>query len=464
MPRTVKRTLIVGLDCMAPELVFHRWREHLPTFSALMDDSRWGRLESTIPAITVPAWMVMMTSQNPGRLGFYGFRNRRDHSYDRMIFATSNLVTEPTIWDHFGNAGLSSIVVGLPPSYPVKPIRGAMISCFLTPSITSDFTHPPELKQEILDKFGTYHLDADQFRTEDKQSLLERLYVLCDNRFDVSDYLLSTKPWEFAIFVEMGVDRLHHGFWKYMDPLHPKHEAGNPFENAIRDYYIHVDHRLKTLMEKHVDSDTALLVVSDHGAKRMIGGLCFNDWLIREGYLTLKHNAEGITAFRPQLVDWERTTAWGDGGYYGRLFLNVRGREPEGIIPPENYEKVLNEIIGKLEAMTDPEGKMMGTRVFRPSQIYDRTTGVPPDGIVYFGNLDWRSVGTVGNPSIFTFENDTGPDDANHAQHGMYIAHVPGLIEPGEDIDASIMDVAPTVMSLHGMPVPREMEGRTWVR
>ena len=138
--------------------------------------------------------------------------------------------------------------------------------------------------------------------------------------------------------VEMGSDRIHHGFWQFMDPSHHRYETGNPFESAILDYYQHADRLLGELIELLDLSKTAVWVVSDHGAKCMVGGLCFNDWLIRQGYLVLKEPARDVTQFSYDLVDWSKTRAWGEGGYYGRCFINVRGREPKGIVPPTEYE------------------------------------------------------------------------------------------------------------------------------
>src|SRR5262249_48248094 len=151
------------------------------------------------------------------------------------------------------------------------------------------------------------------------------------------------------------------------------------------------------------------------------GGICFNDWLIREGYLKLNKPLSGTTKFDYKAVDWANTRVWGDGGYYGRCFINVKGREPAGVVPKDQYESLRDELIAKLEALPDHRGRPIGTRVYRPERIYKSVRGTAPDLVVIFGDLHWRSVGTIGNPDIYTFENDTGPDDANHAQQGMYI-------------------------------------------
>jgi len=202
-------------------------------------------------------------------------------------------------------------------------------------------------------------------------------------------------------------------------------------------------------------------VVSDHGAKCMIGGFCLNQWLINEGYLVLKDpNVAPGTKFDVQLVDWSRTKAWGDGGYYGRLFVNVQGREPNGIVPQSEYNAVRDDIIRKLEAHPDHEGKPMGTRAYRPEDVYKEVNGVPPDLIIIFGDLSWRSVGSLGMDSIYTFENDTGPDDANHAQFGMYILRHPSLPARGRVDGPTLYDVTPTILKMFEHAVPDDMRGR----
>jgi predicted AlkP superfamily phosphohydrolase/phosphomutase len=263
--------------------------------------------------------------------------------------------------------------------------------------------------------------------------------------------------------VEMGVDRIHHAFWQFMDPQHHRYEAGNPFEHAIRDYYIKVDEWIGERLDVMDLEKTAVWVVSDHGGQCMIGGFCFNDWLIREGYMAMKETPASPTKFEFKNVDWSRTRVWGEGGYYGRCFINVQGREPQGIVPQSEYEVLRNELIGKLEALRDDKGAVMGTRAYKPQDIYATANGVPPDLVVIFGNLSWRSVGTVGNPSLHVFENDTGPDDANHAQYGMYILTHPSLPARGRQDDASLYDVMPTCMKLLGQPMPDGLRGRPLV-
>jgi predicted AlkP superfamily phosphohydrolase/phosphomutase len=462
-----RKVFVIGLDCGAPQLIFDLWRDQLPNLKRLLENGVYGDLMSTIPCITVPAWSCMLSSKDPGTLGFYGFRNRADHSYGKLTIATGAAVKEKRVWDYLGEAGKKSVVVGVPQTYPIKPIEGCLISSFLTPSTTNpqiQWTHPPELRDEVSRVLGgqTYDVDVPQFRTDDKDFLLKQIYDMTNKRFKVLNYLLREKPWDFFMFVEMGVDRMHHGFWKYMDQTHPKYEPGNPYENAIRDYTVHLDRLIGELLVQ-LDDDTVVLTVSDHGAKKMDGGICVNEWLWRNGYLALQETPpEGtITPFDKVAVDWSKTTAWSEGGYYARVFLNVEGREPQGTIKQSDYAKVREELAAGLAAIPDPDGRPIGTISFKPEEIYHHVRGVAPDLITYFGNLQWRSVGSFGHGGVHTFENDIGPDDANHAPNGMYILYDPSQNYGGRRMDGpQLMDVAPTILDIMDVPIPADMQGK----
>jgi len=160
-------------------------------------------------------------------------------------------------------------------------------------------------------------------------------------------------------------------------------------------------------------------------------------------------------------IDWSATKAWGEGGYYARIFLNVDEREPQGVIPMRDYEQVRNELAEKIEGIRGPSGEDIGTRVFKPQEIYRQVRGIAPDLIVYWGNLSWRSVGSLGHEEVWTFENDTGPDDANHAQEGVFVYYDPQRNLKGRELSGlEIMDFAPTVLHHFDLPIPPDMQGR----
>lgn len=450
-----RKILIIGLDSAPPEIVIDR-REEFPVFRRLIENGMFGRMRSSDPPITIPAWMIMSTGKDAGRIGIYGFRHRKDYSYDKMWIASSQTVKEKAVWDIIGEHGGQSCLVSIPPSYPPREVAGNLISCFITPDNEKEYTYPAELRQEIESRFGPYIFDA-AFRTEDRDQILKEIYDMTSKRFDVIHYLLRHKPWTLFMFVEIGVDRVQHTFWKYMDKEHHLHEPGSKYENVIVEYYKYLDQRIGKLLAD-VGDETIVLVVSDHGAKRMKGVFCINEWLIEQGDLVLKETPKKGASIEKTAVDWPKTKIWGWGGFYARLFLNVEGREPQGIIKPEDYEEEREALAERILNIRGPKGEKWNTHIIKPNEYFEDVRGDYPDLMVYFDDLYWRSAGTLGYETKYLRENDTGPDDAVHAQEGMYI-----LCDPRDkrsrrkDID--ILDVAPTVLHSLGLPVPADMKG-----
>ncbi len=455
-----KRVVIIGWDCAPTEVFSEEWLARMPNVAKLVSDGTYGPLRSTDPPITVPAWTSMFSSRNPGVLGFYGFRNRKVGTYDGKWIATSAAVRVPRVWDILSDAGKRCCVFNVPQTFPVRPVNGIMISSFLTPSMDSEYTYPAGVAEELDSVTGGYEIDCDSFRTENKSKLLEQIHRITDKRFLAAKHLLKKERWDLFAMVYMGPDRIQHGFWKYHDPAHHKYEAGNPFEDTIKDYYQKLDEQLGTLIGL-AGEDAAVMVVSDHGAKRMEGSFNINDWLIQQGYLTLREPVSELTRFSEDLVDWSRTRAWGWGGYYSRIFMNVAGREPQGIIPPDRYEAERDELSAALKSIPDDKGRAMNTVVHKPQELYSGPyVDDAPDLLVYFDDLYWRAGQDLGNETIYSFETEIGPDDAVHDYDGIYLSTAPGRAEAGRREGLHLMDVAPTVLELLEVPIPGEMEGK----
>lgn len=191
----------------------------------------------------------------------------------------------------------------------------------------------------------------------------------------------------------------------------------------------------------------------------MDGAIAINEWLWQNGWLNFKENPTDVIGFSHDMVDWSRTKAWSTGGYYGRIFLNVAGREPQGIVLAEDYEKVRDKLAREICAIPDDKGRTLSTKIFKPQDIYQQVNNIAPDLMVYFGNLHWRCVGSVGYGKHYTLENDTGPDDANHAEEGMFIIQHPQKAGLGKVQAHQLMDIAPTVLSIMGIDIPKKMQG-----
>ncbi len=170
-------------------------------------------------------------------------------------------------------------------------LRWRLIRTHLIPA------HPPELRAEVETLVGSYRVDVRNFRSDDRDRILAEIYEMTEQRFEICRHLLATRPWQFFMMVEIGLDRMHHAFWRFLDPEHPRYEPDHRYGDAIRDYYAYLDEQIGELIELF-DEDTTVLVVSDHGARPMLGAICVNEWLVQEGYLVLAQPVDRLTPFK----------------------------------------------------------------------------------------------------------------------------------------------------------------------
>lgn len=465
-----RRVVVIGLDCVPDSLVFHDLRDELPALRSLMDHGLWGTLLSTDPPITIPAWTTITTGLDPGELGLYGFRNRLDSSGYGLTVVNASHVHARRVWDHVEDRGGSSILIGIPQTYPPLPHRGVTVAGFPTPEFSTPYCYPDDLSGHIARLTnGRYSNDVKEFRKKDRAALLLELYNAAENRFNVARDLVSREPWAFFMMVETATDRLHHGFWADYDPAHGLHVPHSPFRTAIPEYYRFLDAEVAALLEL-LPEDTTVMVISDHGAGPLRGAVAVNQWLMDNGYLALLEEPQKETALSPDMVDWSRTTAWGEGGYYARIFFNVAGRERHGIVPAHEYEGFREELIRGLENMMDGKGHFLRNRVLIPEQIYRSCRNVPPDVMVYFDDLRYRSSGTVGHSDVFLDGAGEGMDQANHTPYGMFIMARMADVRSGRSSGsrasgtAKCLDITPTVLFEMGLAVPEGLAGRpiTW--
>ncbi len=458
------RLFVIGLDGVPPEIAFYsNW--NLPNISRLCREGIWGHLESTVPPITIPAWLSMVTGLDPGQLGIYGFHKRCSHDYSNPVIVNSSHIQYPAIWDYLNQIGLSTIVIGIPPSYPPKPVNGLMVSCFLTPSRETIYTYPVELAKS-LDEYadGKYMFDVSHFRSEDKKRILDDIYKMTKRRFSVVRGLLRDYHWDFFMFVEIGTDRLHHAFWHYHDPNHPLYVPGHPLNSSLQAYYEFLDQEIGKLLSC-LPEDSAIMVVSDHGARSMIGTFSVNDWLIKEGYLTLKMTPPHPVQLSYDMIDFKKTLIWADGGYCARIHINLKGREPEGQVEINELDSLKEELSKKLNMLISPNNEeYMKNEIYVSKEIYMDNRGVPPDLTIYFDRLGWRASSMVGHQNLFLDRNDTGPDGANHSKHGIII------FWNGEQnkeknkakTSYSIYDITPTILDFFNCTSPFSMRGRSF--
>ena len=455
-PVAVRRVMLIGLDCVPPALAFERGGALMPNLSALMARGAWARLRSTMPPITVPAWTSMVSGRDPGELGLYGFRKRARGSYELSMVQSPDVACD-RVWDVLGRKGLRSSVLFVPPSYPPYPVSGELVSCFLTPDASMSHTFPAPLQGELAARFGAYIPDVE-VRMRERVGLVDELIRMTRQHFAIARHVWLTREADFLMMVEIGPDRLHHACFHDLDPQHPRHRADAPGVQEAERYYRELDAELGALLAL-ADEDTAVLVASDHGARPLQSAFCINEWLIREGWLTLREIPTTPQPLKPGMVDFARTRAWAEGGYYARVFLNVRGREPAGSVAPEHADALRAELQTSLRAVKGPRGEAWANLIEAPADLYREVRGDAPDLLAVFDDLNVRALSTVGSQSIHASSDDRGADSCNHDWHGIFALAGAGVSARGALADCAIYDVGATILGLLDVSKPEDWLG-----
>lgn len=459
----MRKVVVIGLDGCNPELIYG-WLDELPNMKAIMDEGLHGPVESSVPPITPQAWTSALSGKNPGQFGFWDFRYRDRYLYGEPNLIDSTKIKVDTLYKILPRYGKKVAIINVPLSYPPPQIPGGYsISCFMTPSIEKEFTHPPGLRREVERLVGEYILDAStsdtNFRKMDKKLVLDRIYRMDEQRFELIKYFIREKELDFIFAVIMGTDRMPHLFYRYMDPEHVRHEPDSPFRDAIKDHYKFCDEKIGEIRAL-LDEETALIVLSDHSVQRLDGRINLNEWLIQEGYLCLRRRPEGLVPLTKADVDWGKTRAWATG-YTGQIYVNLKGRERSGTVPPEEYESFLDEVGEKLKALPGEKGNRLETRIFKRREIhFGEFAELGPDLFIYFDNCRWNISELIGYDSIYSYDTPLGADDGGHGPEGILMMAGPGVPEAGARAGITLLDVAPTVLDLMGISVPPDMEGR----
>lgn len=509
-----QRVLIIGLDGASPHLV-HKWQTGLPNLSRLMAEGTSGVLWSVVPPRSVPAWYCFATGMNPAKIGVFGFSQRRPGTYD-YTFANLTFCRAPTFWQWLNQHGVRTAVVHVPGTFPPHPVDGVMVSGWPAPLNRGNliYTYPLELSRELDRHLGRPFEFASEkpMRTDnDSEMLAERLRILRMHG-EAARYVLNRYDWRVGVVIFGPVDRASHQFWRHMDPHHPAHDPtlAERFGDALKQVYQAADEEVGRLLDL-LDDDDTVFIVSDHGFGPAYRIFYLNEWLRRQGYLALREEgAVGKVGWRTRLigrlsaplfwlnkasptfrrwaaplkkrtlsnlirdeyvrakerglvrvnhapVDWSRTRAYCPDE--AALYLNLRGRDPEGIVEPGvEAESLLEEIIAGLQGIRDPEtGQPVPVKLWRKEEIYQGPfLRDAPELIVAMDDYTTEVMAELGSGTLFA------PSDfrsGTHTLEGVFIARGPG-IHAGKRMDAGLMDIAPTVVHLMGAPVPEEADGK----
>ncbi len=435
------RLFILGIDCAEPSQV-EQWIDELPNLKQLYEVC-YTRVRSTVPPITIPAWLVAFSGLNPGYLGLYDLKFRKPGTYTDMQLYSYDVVKDiEFIWNFASKLGKRTILCFVPGTYPPPKINGIVISDFFTPSIESQFTWPPFIKKEILNVVeGEYIIDVYDYKRMEPRKLFNLLLKKLDQDFRIIKHLLKTRRWDLFISVLMSIDRAQHTLWKFFDKEHPRHVEDPELKDGLFKLYKKIDEELSEILNMLNIENDVIVVMSDHGAKRMYYRVNVNEVLIREGLLKLKERPTRPMTLQEadslKLIDWDRTVAWAWGAYVGQLWINLEGREPRGIVKKEHYEDTCRQVADVLRKVEDPDGKRLNNIVFFKWEIYEGPRiEYMPDITVYFDDLHYGANDMIGLDAIHSVEALKGADDSNHGQYAIFMIN-----KKLEDKPATLQDL-----------------------
>ncbi|MBM4284067.1 MAG: hypothetical protein FJ128_02290 [Deltaproteobacteria bacterium] len=496
------RLLLIGLDGATPQVLWPLLEEgKVPHLGRLAAAGAWGELRSTYPPLTPTAWTSFATGVGPGSHGLMDFIELVPSEY-RVRFTNARSRRQATMWRLLNDRGLRVGLYNLPMSFPPEEVEGFLVSGLDTPDETSDFAHPPAIKQEILRRFGSVPLDPRHLgymRTDALRArVLQEIKEIEVRRAEIFLYLLERHPVDVAMVVFTATDTAQHFFWHYADPKHHRHgPGGHPFAEALTDVYRAVDAAVGRICQAlSAPGETPVLVMSDHGHQATSRRRFFPNRLLRRlGLLDLAGEGSACLARLDELMKrllpprlkgklaalfpglrarwefqaaslgdfrWDRTRAFClellaiPLGYW----IHTRERFPQGVVAdPLEYEAVVRQILDAL--------RQLRLRGLHRSEVYQGPfVHLAPDILI-----DWWSDGLVMQrsfpaPADAPVLMDAPADDRTAAWTGTH--QMDGVfIFAGEPFQAgrsaarvSLIDLAPLAFHLLGQPAPAHFEGR----
>lgn len=518
---STQRVMVIGLDGATFDLM-RPWLAEgkLPAIARLMREGAAGEMTSVPNMNSGAAWATFATGLNPGKHGVYWLVEYRPNSYELQPTNALSRHGE-TIWARLSRRGRHVAVLNVPITWPAEPVNGILVAGWDCPGVRSrGFTYPPEFAQELLRAVGgefiiTAAYEAPEATLNGDMALgIRTIHKQTESHLKAARYVLSRGPWDLFIVIFTATDIAHHLLWKTFDPNHPDYDPQEAarYGGAIYDIYRQLDNAIAELV-RYADEHTTVIVMSDHGAGLKAGAVHYiNRWLESQGLLKRRKAEAGsrkpealrspssvlrplwrlladaiwasrrvlseaqrerIKGWLPALrglrskaemhlysaqIDWSRTLAYGnDADDFIRI--NLKGREPQGIVAPEDYETLRDHIIERLYAWRDPKsGRPLVEKVWKREEIYFGPYVDKADDIL----IRWADFvpqglddGGLERPRQF-FDQISG----GHKPNGILIMRGPG-IRPGTTIEgAELIDMAPTILHLLGEPVPAVMDGK----
>ncbi len=508
------KVMVIGLDGATWDVLGPLAAEgSLPNIQRLRDQGASGELRSVFPPLSPVAWTGVMTGKNSGKHGVFEFLEH-DHDPMKGKVNSSRAIRAELLWEILARHGKRTIAGGVPMSYPPRPAAdfpGFYLGDFLSPENAPDFASDPALLAELEKAVGPYRAWSTSIHDgKNEEAVIDDLTAFLDQHLKTIAFMMGRVPsWDLLMFDLMATDRFGHELWHAWDTSHAAARGDEKRLEALRpkllEFWKTLDRGLGTIFEK-ADSDTAFLLISDHGFGPIEHYVNFNVWLLEKGYIALKKGFyvkqkhwfyrrgvtpewfyglmskwgmanHRVTRFRGKQdswidrlgekaflsrehIDWSRTRAYAQGNF-GQIFLNLKGRQPQGCVDPDDARALLDEIKAGLTEVADPAtGARLVDRVHEAAELYHGPHAEKaPDLTVVLKDWRYRTIGLHDFTTHKVVAPAFGPT-GDHRMEGVLIAGGPGIQPHAEPRGANLLDIAPTVLHLLGLPVPADMDGR----
>lgn len=507
------KVMVLGLDGATWDILGPLAAEGLlPNIERLRKGGASGELRSVFPPLSPVAWTGVMTGKNSGKHGVFEFLEH-DHNPMKGKVNSSRAIRTDLIWEILARHGKRTIAGGVPMSYPPRPAKdfpGFYLGDFLSPENAADFASDPALFAELEKAVGPYRAWSTSIHDGgNEETVVDDLTAFLDQHLKTIAFLMGRVPWDLLMFDLMATDRFGHELWHAWDTAHAAAKGDEERLKALRpkllEFWKTLDRGLGAIFEK-ADSDTTFLLMSDHGFGPIEHYVNFNVWLLEKGYIALKKGLyvkqkhwfyrrgvtpqwiyglmskwgmanHRVTRFRGKQeswldrmgekaflsrehIDWSRTRAYAQGNF-GQIFLNLKGRQPQGCVDPKDARALLDEIKAGLMTLTDPKtGERLVEHVHEAADLYHGPhAGKAPDLTVVLKDWKYRTIGLHDFTTHRVISPAFGPT-GDHRMEGVLIAGGPGIKPHSAPEGADLLDIAPTVLHLLGVPVPADMDGR----
>lgn len=352
-----QRVVIIGLDGTPFSFLNAEIAAgNLPNIAALTAQGSLVRMETEIPTISSIAWTSFMTGTNPGEHGIYGFTDRKPGTYELYFPNYRHIKAEP-FWDGLSRQGKRCCVINVPSTYPARPLNGVLVSGFVAPNLDRA-TYPREAFEDLR-RMG-YRIDVDASKGRESLDLLiEDLHCTLEKRRAAMLHFWRQEKWDLFMCVFTGTDRLHHFLWRHYEERDPV------YSGEFLRFYRRLDAIIGEFASE-LPEDTRFYMLSDHGFCTAEKLVFLNRWLEREGYLS-------FVAAEPRSImdiDPGKTSAYCMDP--GRVYINLKGREPGGTVAPgRERDELVAKLQSSLAELEDPDcGKPMVRRVYQRAELF----------------------------------------------------------------------------------------------